>query len=116
MKTFLARIGAAVRTALNKPILPELAARVHTVYVEAERVKEHAARSRLPQWLRLLQLARSKRQYPKRRLGNSAATVSHSRGRRQGGQKRLARVTGPGSYDAYKARLAAIRAARRVTP
>lgn len=115
MRQLITRIGASVRHALGKPIIPALAARV-------EAAVQKAAVSKLPQATRLFILyQQTKRQYKKRRLGMSAKSPevgAHHRRLRADklpcSHQRLAPAIGPNSYEDWKHECAAARAQRRL--
>lgn len=115
MRQLITRIGASVRQALGKPIIPALTARVETAM-------QKAAVARLPQATRLfIHYQQTKRQYKKRRLGMSAKSPevgAHHRRLRADklpcSHQRLTPATGANSYNAWKAELADARAQRRV--
>lgn len=109
MNSIMTRVRAAIRQAIGritpKPVDTKLL-QMPTELQKALRPYRHA-----PQWLRLALLYRlTKRQYRKRRLGDSAKSPAANR---KHGTARLTRVVGLGSYDSWKAEQAAARAASR---
>lgn len=108
MNSIMTKVRAAIRNAIGrvtpKPVDPKL------LQIPTELQKAMQPYRNAPQWLRLALLYRiTKRQYRKRRHGDSAKSPSANRKR---GTPRLSRVDGISSYDYFKRQQAADRAAR----
>jgi hypothetical protein len=112
----------SIRNAVRKAVgLPPIREPQKLLEIPTELQQRMAPFSRAPQWFRLLMLYRiMKRDYAKRRTGNSAKSpevlARHRRQAKAGkpcSHVRLGRATGPNSYDEWKAECAASRAQRK---